>query len=121
MDRRSFIHSAAGAGLLPQAAQSQESSRKTRLYRIDYFYYRQGGQAARLNQFFSSQAPLLAKHTHCLGVFNAVFAPRLPTLMVLSGFERMDGLMSAATQVEADDGYRKAFEEFESGSEPPFD
>jgi hypothetical protein len=121
MDRRSFLISAAGASLLSDAAQSQEAGRKTRLYRIDYFYYRQGGQAARLNQFFSSQAPLLAKHTRALGFFNAVFAPRLQTLMVLSGFESMDGMMSAATLVEADTGYQKAFEELESGSEPPFD
>ncbi|MBZ5619129.1 MAG: NIPSNAP family protein [Acidobacteriia bacterium] len=121
MDRRSFLIPAAGACLLPEAAQSQEAGRKTRLYRIDYFYYRQGGQAARLNQFFSSQAPLLAKHTRALGFFNAVFAPRLQTLMVLSGFESMDGMMSAASQVEADTGYQKAFEQLESGSEQPFD
>ncbi|SPE31570.1 putative NIPSNAP family containing protein [Candidatus Sulfopaludibacter sp. SbA3] len=118
MDRRSFFHSATAAGLL---AQSPESGRKTRLYRIDYFYYRQGTQAGRLNQFFSSQAPLLARHTRALGFFNAVFAPRLQTLMVLSGFESMDGMMSAASQVEADAGYQKAFEGLESGSEPPFD
>jgi hypothetical protein len=121
MDRRSFLNSAGGASLLPQALQAQEAGRKTRFYRIDYFYYRQGGQAARLNQFFSSQAALLSRHTRSLGFFNAVFTPRLQTLMALSGFESMDGMMSAAAQVEADAGYRKAFEELESGSEPPFD
>ncbi len=40
--------------------------------------------------------------------------------MVLSGFESMEEMMSAATQVADDEGYRKAFEEFESGSELPF-
>ena len=102
MDRRSFLHSTAGASLLPQALKAQEANRKARFYRIDYFYYRQGGQAARLNQFFSSQAPLLARHTRALGFFNAVFAPRLQTLLVLSGFESLDGMMSAAAQVEGD-------------------
>ncbi len=121
MDRRSFLNSAAGATLLPQALEAQEAGRKTRFYRIDYFYYRQGGQAARLNQFFSSQVPLLSRHTRALGFFNAVFTPRLQTLLALSGFESMEGMMSAAAQVEADTTYRKAFEELESGSEPPFD
>ena len=121
MDRRSFLTSTAGAGLLPLTAQSQEAGRRTRLYRVDYFYYRQGGQAARLNQFFSSQTPLLAKHSRALGFFNAVFAPRLQTLMIVSGFESFDGMMSAGSEVAADPGYQKAFEEFESGSEPPFD
>jgi|SRR5580700_870596 hypothetical protein len=121
MDRRSFLVSAAGAGLLPEAAQSQEAGRRTRMYRVDYFYYRQGGQAARLNQFFSSQTPLLAKHARALGFFNAVFAPRLQTLMVVSGFESFDGMMSAGSEVAADPEYQQAFEEFESGSEPPFD
>lgn len=121
MERRSFLASAAGAGLLSQAAQSQDSGRKTRLYRIDYYYYRQGGQAARLNQFFSSQAPLLAKHIRALGFFNAVFTPRLQTLMVVAGFESMQAMTAATAQIESDAGYQKAFEALESGSEPPFD
>jgi NIPSNAP protein len=124
MDRRFFLSSVAGAGLLSQTgapAAAQESDRKTRLYRIDYFYYRQGSQATRLNQFLSSQMPLLSKHTRALGVFNAVFAPRLQTTMVLSGFLGMDEMADAGRQVEGDAGYQKAFEEFESGSEPPFD
>lgn len=121
MDRRSFLYSAAGAGMLSQAAQAQDAGGKTRLYRIDYFYYRQGGQAARLNKFFSFLTPLLSKHTRALGVFNAVFAPRLQTLMILSGFGSMDEMFTAGGQVEADEGYRKAFEEFDNGSEPAFD
>jgi len=120
MDRRFFLTSMAGAGFLPQAA-AQESGRRTRLYRIDYFYYRQGNQAARLNQFLSSQTPLLSKHFVTLGVFNAVFAPRLQTTMVLTGFTGWDEMIDAGRNVEADPGFQKAFEELESGSEPSFD
>ena len=124
MDRRFFLESMAGAGLLSQAgapAAAQEAGRQTRLYRIDYFYYRQGSQGTRINQFLSSQMPLVTKHVHTLGVFNAVFAPRLQTTMVLSGFASWDEMTTAAAHIEADSGYRKAFEEVESGSEPPFD
>ncbi len=126
MERRSFLQtalqSAAGAGMLSQAAAGQEAGRKTRLYRIDYYYYRQGDQAARLNQFLSSQMPLLTRHIRALGVFTAVFAPRTQTTMVLSGFTGMDDMVAAAGAMEADAGYRKAFEEFERGNtDPPVD
>lgn len=43
MDRRSFLHSAAAMPLLSQVGNSQDSARRTRLYRIDYYYYKQGG------------------------------------------------------------------------------
>lgn len=120
MDRRSFLYSAAGAGMLSQAAQAQDGGR-TRLYRIDYYYYHQGGQAARLNKFFSTVTPLISKHTRALGMFNAVFAPRLQTLMILSGFGSMDEMFTAGAQVEGDEGFQKAFEEFDNGSERAFD
>lgn len=124
MDRRNFLGSMAGAGLLSQAgapAAAQQAGRKTRLYRIHYFYYRQGDQGTRLNQFLSSQMPLLAKHIHTIGVFTAVFAPRLQTTMVLSGFAAWDEMVASGARIEADPGYQKAFAEFEAGGEPPFD
>ena len=52
MDRRSFVQSVAGASAL---AAAQEPATPTRLYRIDYFYYRQGDQVNRLHQLFSSK------------------------------------------------------------------
>ena len=113
----------AGAGLLSRSgapAAAQEAGRKTRLYRIDYFYYRQGNQAARLAQLLSSQMPLFEKHLPTIGVFNAVFAPRLQTTMVLSGFTGWDEMIESGVRIEADSGFQKAFSEFESGNEPPF-
>jgi hypothetical protein len=123
MERRTFLHSVAGAGLLSQTAAAQEPGRRTRLYRIDYYYYRQGNQAARLNQFLSSQMPLLVKHCRAVGVFNAVFAPRLQTTMVLTGHAGFDDFLASGGAIESDDGYRKAFEEYEQlgKGEPPVD
>lgn len=108
--------------LLQTAAplQGQDSSRKTRLYRLDYFHYRQGDQATRLNQFFSSQAPLLAKHIRPLGVFNGVMAPHVQTMLVLSGFTSFDEMVATGRAVENDPGFQKAFEEFEKG-DPAYD
>ncbi|MGO9259069.1 MAG: NIPSNAP family protein [Bryobacteraceae bacterium] len=124
MKRRSFVQSVAAASMLAQTeapAGAQASDAKTRLYRIDYFYYRQGNQANRLSQFFSSQAPLFLKHMRSLGVFTAVMAPHAQTMMVLSGFAGAEDMTAAAVRIEADPGYRKAHAEFEGGAEPPFD
>ena len=124
MNRRRFVQSVASAGMLSQTtapAGAQESSRKTRLYRLDFFHYRQGDQATRLNQFFSSQTPLLAKHCQPLGIFNGVLAPHVQTLMVLSGFPSFDEMVVGGRAVEADPAFQKAWEEFERGAEPPYD
>jgi hypothetical protein len=124
MNRRRFVQSAACAGMLSQTAAplgAQESSRKTRLYRLDFFHYRQGDQATRLNQLFSSQTALLAKHCRSLGMFNGVLAPHVQTLMVLSGFPSFDDMVAAGRAVESDSGFQKAWEEFERGAEPPYD
>ncbi len=124
MHRRSFVQAVAGASMLAGAespAEAQAAAGSTRLYRIDYFYYRQGEQGNRLNQFFSSQAPLFLKHMRAFGVFTAVMAPRAQTMMVLSGFAGTEEMGAAAAQIEADAGYQKAHAEFESGAEPPFD
>jgi hypothetical protein len=102
-------------------AGAQAPAARTRLYRIDYFYYRQGDQADRLGQFFSSQAPLFLKHMRSLGVFTAVMAPHAQTMMVLSGFTSADEELEAAARIEADPDYQNAHAEFESGAEPPFD
>ncbi|HUO29280.1 MAG TPA: hypothetical protein VMU80_08690 [Bryobacteraceae bacterium] len=61
MERRSFISSMATLGLLAQTeapAGAQSSAARTHLYRVDYFYNRQGEQVDRLMRFFSSQTPL---------------------------------------------------------------
>src|SRR5690242_1550991 len=124
MNRRRFVQSAACAGMLSQTAAplgAQESSRKIRLYRLDFFHYRQGDQATRLNQLFSSQTALLAKHCRSLGMFNGVLAPHVQTLMVLSGFPSFDDMVAAGRAVESDSGFQKAWEEFERGAEPPYD
>jgi len=120
MNRRSFVQSVAGASLLSQAA-AQDPAAKTRLYRLDYFAYRQGDQATRLHQFLSSQLPLFAKQTRAFGVFTAVMSPHAQTTLVLSGFSSVDDMTAATGRIEADPGYRKAHEELERGTEPPFD
>jgi hypothetical protein len=143
MDRRFFFQSLTAAGMLAQAATpaaGQEApgvqeapgaqaapgaqnaaGRKTRLYRMDYFYYRQGDQGTRINQFLASQMPLFTRHIHTLGVFTGVVTPLLQTTLVLSGFASFEEMTAAGGAIEGDSGYQKAHEEFERGTEAPFE
>jgi len=121
MDRRSFVQSVAGAGLLSQTAAAQPSAATTHLYCLDYFYYRQGNQASRLQQFLSSQASLWTKHSRAFGAFSAVMAPHAQTTLVLTGFTSFEEMSAAESHLEADPGFQKARQELERGTEPPFD
>jgi hypothetical protein len=128
MQRRSFIQSAVGAGLLSQSlpqgmAQhgTPKDAARTRFYTFDYYSYRQGDQSARLNKFLMSQMPLLTKRLRCCGVFTGVMTPHAQTTLVVSGFGRLDDLQSAAAQFAADPMCRAAQEEAERGDTPPFD
>ncbi len=120
MHRRSFMQSLAGVAALARA-QAQPQPAKTRCYRLDYLYYRQGDQSTRLNKFYSSQAPLYAKRARAFGVFTAVMAPRTQTMLVLSGFADASDMSASIAAIEADSGYKSALAELENGSEPPFD
>ncbi|MBZ5582218.1 MAG: NIPSNAP family protein [Acidobacteriia bacterium] len=124
MERRDFVQFLAGAGTVAQMgapAAAQPSAQKTRLYRLDYFYYRQGDQAGRINQFLTSQMPLLTKHIRTVGVFTAVMAPHTNTTLVLTGYTGFEQMDAASRAIEEDPGLQKALEEFERGPEPPYD
>jgi uncharacterized protein (DUF1697 family) len=121
MNRRSFVQSVAGAGLLSQPAVAQPFAARTGLYCLDYFYYRQGDQAGRLLQFLSSQVPLWTKHSRAFGVFTAVMAPHAQTTLVLSGFSNPEQMVAAENRMEADSALQKARQELERGTEPAFD
>ncbi len=109
------------AAQMSAPAGAQSSAQKTRLYRLDCFYYRQGEQAARLNQFFTSQMPLLTKHIRTVGVFTAVMAPHTNTTLVLTGYAGFEQMDAAWRAIEGDAGLAKALEELERGAEPPYD
>jgi hypothetical protein len=121
MNRRSFVQSIAGAGLLSRTAAAQPSAERTRLYCLDYFYYRQGDQGGRLQQFLLSQAPLWTRHSRAFGVFTAVMAPHAQTTLVLSGFSSVEEMVAAENRMETDSAFQKARQELERGTEPAFD
>ena len=125
MNRRTLFQSVGSATLFSAMAgaqaEGQTSGRKTRLYRLDYLYLRQGDQGTRINQFYSSLMPLLTKNIHTLGVFNSLIAPHNPMTMVLSGFSSFEEMESADDRIRRDASFQAALEEMEKGAEPPYD
>ncbi len=124
MNRRSLMQSVGGAAMLSALAgeaEAQQTGRKTRLYQLDYLYYRQGDQGTRINQFLSSQMPLLTKNIPVYGVFTSLIAPHNPVTLVLAGFSGFEEMQSAEERIQKDSGFQGALEELEKGSEPPCD
>jgi NIPSNAP len=125
MNRRSFTQSMGSAAALSTLAnspgQAQSPARKTRLYRLEYLYLRQGSQGNRVDEFLSSQIPLLARNTQALGVFTAVLGPHVPATVVLSGFASMQEMEAAGERLRRNPEYQAALEKMEKGVEPPYD
>jgi hypothetical protein len=121
MNRRTLVQSVGYGTLLTAFAEGQASARKTKLYRLDYLYLRQGDQANRINRFLSSQMPLLTRNINTLGVFTAVIGQHLPLTLVLAGFSGFEEMESSDERIRKDSGYQAAFQEMEKGPEPPYD
>jgi len=118
MDRRAFVNALGGAGLLAAA----DTPRKTRLYRLTYYYMRMGDQPARLSQFLASQMPPIGKtHPGPLGFFNVFLGSHLPAMVTLAGFAGFAEMEAAMGKSRSDPGFQKALAELESGPEPPYD
>ncbi len=123
MNRRSFAQSIGGAAALSALADAQPSTtgHKPAIYRLDFFYLRQGSQGARLNDFLSSQLPLLVKNTQALGVFTTLIGPHVPSTVVLTGFAGVEQMMAADERLHAAPEFQAALEKMEQGAEPPYD
>jgi hypothetical protein len=125
MNRRYFAQSMGSAAVLSALAnapaQAQPPAPKTKLYRLEYLCLRQGSQGNRINEFLSSQIPMLAKNTLALGVFTAVIGPQLPATVVLSGFTGLEEMEATDDRIRRNPEYQAALEKLEKGAEPPYD
>lgn len=126
MDRRSFVQTMGGASMLSAlgggAAEAQRAARKTRLYRLSFYYMRQGDQGARMSKFLSSQLPLFRKVIPGpLGAFTVFMGPQIPAMMTLAGFSGLGEMERATNHYMNDAGFQKALAEMEDGPEPPYD
>ena len=98
------------------------SGKKTKIYRLTFFYMRMGEQGSRMNQWLASQMPLLKKTIPGpVGVFQVFVGPHLPAMMALTGFPGLAEMEAATNAYRNDPGFQKAVGELERGEEPPYD
>ena len=125
MNRRAFVRTLGAAAPLAAlaggAARAQQPAGRTRFYRLQHMYLRQGDQGGRINQFLSSQMPLLLKNIPHVGVFNTLIGPHNPTIMVLTGYSSFAEMEVVDARLGRDSAYQAALAEMEKGSEPPYD
>jgi len=104
------------------SAPAQGAGRKTRLYRLSYYYMRMGEQVTRMNQFLAAQMPVFLKaHAGPLGIFNVFLGPHIPGVVLLHGFSGFSELDASADRLQKDAAFQKSLAELQQGSEPPFD
>jgi hypothetical protein len=123
MNRRTFTTALGGAALVSARAGAQQSSaaRKTRIYRLDYYYLRQGSQGTRVNDFLSSAVPVLAKNTQALGIFTALIGPHVPATLLLTGYAGIEQMEAADDRTGRNPEYKTALDKMEQGAEAPYD
>lgn len=124
MNRRTFAQSVGAGAVLSALVEAQggaQPGRKTGIYRLDYLYCRQGEQTNRINDFVSSQLPVLTKNTLAYGIFNALVAPHLPTTLVLRAYAGLEEMQAANQRAASDAAFRAAHDKMEAGAEPPYD
>jgi hypothetical protein len=119
MTRRSFVGTAAAAGLFAPAAGAAPNN----MYiRMQYIMLRNGTQPERANAFFPKHYAAAAQRSGAsmVGMFNAVIAPQSPFFLILQVFPSFEAIEVARLKLQADAEYQKAAEEYYKGAEPPY-
>lgn len=97
--------------------------KRTGFYLLDTFYLQQGSQVARMHDYFSKVAlPALQRVQHGGPVIflESLVAPHMPQMIGIYGFQSLDHLWNVHTRMNQDAEAAKTFEQWEMGSEPPY-
>jgi hypothetical protein len=114
-----------GIGSLPlaSAAQTAGETAKTRIYLLESFRLKQGTQPARIQDYLSKAAlPALSRVHHGPKiVLEGLVVPHTPEIVVILGFQSIQEFWSVRAKLNADKELEQAFENWQAGSEPPFE
>ena len=109
---------AAAPGATPAAPE-----RKTNYYLLETFYMRNSTQMPRINEYMSQGLlPALSKvHTGPQIFLEGLVAAHMPQFAVIVGAKSVEDLAAIRSKLHADPAARKAFAQWESGPEPPYE
>jgi hypothetical protein len=119
MTRRTFLGSAAAAGLFAPAATAASNNMYIRL---QYVYLRNGSQPERSNAFYAKNYVAAAQRSGAtlVGMFNAVIAPQSPFFLIVQVFPTFEAIEAARIKLQSDAEYQKLADQYYSGAEPPY-
>ena len=124
MNRRNFIEAMGATGLTMNLQKNElKESRAARVFVFEQYFLKNGTQPTRIHEYFSG--PFLEAihkiHTGPKLFLDALMAPHQPQAAVLIGFDSITEMLSVYEKLEADGGWRKGLEKWESGEEPPYE
>jgi hypothetical protein len=125
MKRRTFISAlAAGSSGGIMTAQTATRANKTRFYRLEQFYLKNGTQGTRLAEYLKDGLMPGAMRLGVPGpriVLEALVAAHMPQVAVLTGYISLEEMDNARVRLGADATLSAALAKWEAGEEPPYE
>ena len=123
IERRAFIGALGGIGMMTSRGLAVAAPEKRRVFVLEQYFMKQGTQPARMHDYVSKAAlPALSKvHSGPKIFLDSLLAPHMPQVAVIIGFQSVDELWSVREKLLSDRELSKAAEEWESGSEQPYE
>jgi hypothetical protein len=121
MNRRKFaaVAGIAAAGVLGRA----QSAEKIRFLALDTWQLKNGSEVTRLNDWLGNNlVPAVSKLTPGpVLVLEAVFAPRVPQIMMLTGYSSFEQIAATQDKLNSDAALKAAYEKIEAVTEPLYE
>ena len=117
MDRRFFMETLGGMGMLATAPPAGAATdQKTKFYVLANFYLQNGSQVSRIHDFFSQTLlPAYGKiHSGPKVCLEALVAPHMPQVALILGFRSLEEYWSTGMKVHQQPEMVKGMEKWES-------
>jgi len=122
INRRSFIGTLGGIGMLTSAGPGAAASEKKRVFVLSHYYLKNGTQVGRLHDYCKAAVMALNKiHSGPKIFLEALVASHMPQVAVIGGFDSLDELWSMRDKLHADSDLGKSFEAWENHPEAPYE
>ncbi len=112
-----------GLGLLASSGPAASAAGKRRVFTLEQYFLKNGSQVGRIHDHIGKAAlPALSRiHSGPKIVLEALVTPHQPQVAVILGFESIEELWSVRSKLAADGELAKAYEEWESHPEQPYE
>lgn len=121
MDRRTFVETLGGMGMVTASGAAAEKSR--RVFLLEQFILKNGAQPARIHDYLSKgPVPAVSRvHSGPIIVLEALVAAHMPQVAMIQGFDSIAQIFSLRQKLAGDKSLTGAFENWERGEEPPYE